>query len=290
MPLQPKTPGTSPRGQKTYKRTPLRAYYRASGQSSTGSPFKKKQPQRKYRKVIFGVADVILINLLFAGLIYSLLLRPQPTILSTSWLYHPPAVYSSRINSVFGGIKNSNKITFDEQTTGAAIQKQFPEVQSVRIELPFFSQQPKVRLNISPPAFKLLSGNSLYIIDSQGRAVAPAADLPKLKKLVVLNDQSGYKAVLGQQILSSQAVDFIKTLIAQANHNKVPISSLTLPALAQELDLRTADQPYFVKFYLGGDADTQVGQFIATRQKLAQIHQTPGQYLDVRVPGKIFYK
>ena len=290
MPLKPKTPIASTRGQKTYKRAPLRAYYRSSEQSGTGSPFKKKQSGRKYRRVIFGVADILVIILLLTGLIYSLLLRPQPRVSATSLLYHSQAVYNSHIDTVFGGIKNSNKITFDEHAVAAAIQKQFPEVQSVHIELPFFSQQPKVRLSVSPPAFKLLSGSSLYIVDSQGLAVASAAELPKLTNLVVLNDQSGYKAVLGQQVLSSQAVDFIKTLIAQTKHNKIPISSLTLPALAQELDLRTADQPYYVKFYLGGDADIQAGQFAAARQKLSQAHQTPGQYLDVRVPGKIFYK
>jgi len=274
MPLKRQLTANTPRGQKTYKRAPLTSYYRSRGQSETASPFKKREAKRNHRKVIFGVADAILIILLFAGIVYSLVLKPQPEVTPTSLSYHSQAVYSRQVAAVFGGIKNGNKITFDEHSVSVAIQKRFPEVQSVRIELPFFSQRPKAWLNISP----------------QGTAVAMAADLPGLKGLIVLDDQSGYNVVLGQQILSSQSVSFIKTVIAQAAHNKVPISSLTLPPLALELDLRTSDQPYYVKFFLGGDADLQIGQMVAVRQKLAQTNQTPGQYLDVRVPGKIFYK
>ncbi len=290
MPLKRQLTANTPRGQKTYKRAPLTSYYRSRGQSETTSPFKKREAKRNHRKVIFGVADAILIILLFAGIVYSLVLKPQPEVTPTSLSYHSQAVYSRQVAAVFGGIKNGNKITFDEHSVSVAIQKRFPEVQSVRIELPFFSQRPKAWLNISPPAFKLMSNSHLYIVDSQGTAVAMAADLPGLKGLIVLDDQSGYNVVLGQQILSSQSVSFIKTVIAQAAHNKVPISSLTLPPLALELDLRTSDQPYYVKFFLGGDADLQIGQMVAVRQKLAQTNQTPGQYLDVRVPGKIFYK
>jgi hypothetical protein len=63
-----------------------------------------------------------------------------------------------------------------------------------------------------------------------------------------------------------------------------------LPPKAQELDLRASDQSYYVKFYLGGDAMIQTGQYLAARQKFAQTKQQPGEYLDVRVSGKIFYK
>jgi hypothetical protein len=70
----------------------------------------------------------------------------------------------------------------------------------------------------------------------------------------------------------------------------VSVSSLTLPKTAQELDLRTKDRPYYVKFYLGGDALLQAGQFLATRRQFDTSNTQPAEYLDVRVEGKIFYK
>jgi hypothetical protein len=285
-----KQPVKSNRGQKTYSRRPQATYYRSKNQAETASPFKKKPAQRSSRKIVFGVVDLILIVLLLAGLVYSLMLTPHPKLNVSDLSYHSAESYQTAITPLFSSISNSNKITFDENSVIKKIQTQFPEVQSVRVELPFFSQKPTLWLTVSKPAFKLSSSGSAYVVDSAGLAVARAQDLPKLKSLVSLNDQSGFPVRLGSQVLASEAVDFINAVIAQSEHAKVPISSLSLPTAAQELDLRTTDAPYYVKFYLGGDALTQSGQFLAARQKFAHIGPSPSEYLDVRVSGKIFYK
>jgi cell division septal protein FtsQ len=290
MPKLRKPTIPSARVSKTYKRAPLTSYYRSNNEPGKASPFKKRQPKTNRRKLLFGALDIILIILLVFGLVYSLMLKAQPKISATDLSYHPLSVYTSQITPFFNSISDHNKITFNEGAVAASIQKQFPEVQTVRVELPFFSETPIVWLTISPPVFNLQSGGRSFIVDSQGIVVAKTTDLPKLKNLVNLTDQSGYPAVLGKQVLSSSSVDFINTVIKQAQHAKVPISTLSLPPLAQELDLRTSDAPYYVKFYLGGDALTQSGQFLASRQKFNQTHQAPSEYLDVRVSGKIFYK
>lgn len=277
------------RAGRNVSRAPITAYYRSKAQPGAASPFKSKQPKKNYRKWVLGVADIVLIILLLAGLIYSLLLKPVPKVTATNLSYHPAQVYSSAVAKSFSGLKNSNKISFDEPAVIKNIQKQFPEVEAVHIELPFFSQEARVRLVVSPPAFKLASGTQSLIIDSSGLAVARSSDLPAFN-LLSLTDQSGFEAGIGKQVLSSQSVEFIRMVIAQSRRAKVPIASMTLPALAQEVDLRTADQPYYVKFYLDGDALNQTGQFLAARQQFTATHQQPSQYLDVRVSGKIFYK
>jgi hypothetical protein len=290
MAFRRKPPSQPGRGQKTYSRRPLTTYYRSKSGAEPLSPFKKKPPRRKSRKILFGVADALLLILLLAGLVYSLLLSPQPKLKLSDLSYHPAAVYQSGIAPLFDGLGNRNKITFNENSVVKQIQSRFPEVQSARVELPFFSQRPIVWLNISKPAFKLNSNGNSLVIDSAGLAVAKTQTLPQLKDLVSLSDQSGYSAELGKQVLASEAVDFINSVVAQCRRAQVPISSLSLPPAAQELDLRAADAPYFVKFYLGGDALGQTGQFLAARQKFAQAGPPPTQYLDVRVSGKIFYK
>jgi hypothetical protein len=281
----------STRGSKSYKRAPITTYYRSNEEPGKVSPFKKKPPQKNRRKLWLGVADIILIVLLAFGLVYSLVLKPRPKIAASNLSYRSLSAYNSKITPEFQNLNNRNKITFNEAAVVKAIEKQFPEVQSVRVELPFFSQQSTVWLSIAEPAFKLQSGGQSYIVDSQGVVAARAADLPKLNKLVNVSDESGFETGVGKQVLSAAAVSFMETVIKQTQHAGVPISGMSLPPLAQELDLRTADAPYYVKFYLGGDALTQTGQFLASRKNF--IHnpaQTPHEYLDVRVSGKIFYK
>jgi len=277
------------RTRKSYRRAPIATYYRAAKDSSP-SPFRRKQPKTNRRLVLFNIADIILLAILLLGLVYSLILRPNPQIKADGLQYHSTAVYKSRITPLLNGFKSSNKLTFDEASVVSAIQAKFPEVRSARVELPFFSERPVVWLSVSPPAFTLVNGQSSYLIDEQGVAVARSADIPNIKKLVTVQDQTGFKVNVGQQVLSSEGVVLLNMVIAQSKQAKVPIASLSLPPRAQELDLKTTDQPYFVKFYLGGDGLTQTGQFLAARHEFAKTGKSPSQYLDVRVPGKIFYK
>ena len=128
------------------------------------------------------------------------------------------------------------------------------------------------------------------VVDSKGTVIGPSADFPSVKDLPLISDETGFETVVGRSVLSRSDIDFITTVIAQARAAKVPIASLALPKLAQELDLRTTDRKYFVKFYLGGDALTQSGQFLAARQKFDSTKKQPNQYLDVRISGKIFFR
>lgn len=265
-------------------------YYSAAKGNAAPSPFRQRQPKTDRRAVIFNIADVILLAILLITLVYSLLLRPNPQIKVDYSPYHSATDYRSEIAPLFKGFKNSNKLTFDETSVVNAIQRKFPEVHSARIELPFFSEQPVVWLNISAPAFKLVNDQGSLLVDDQGTAVARSVEFPNIKNQIAVQDQTGFKVAAGQQVLSSDGVSLINIVIAQSKQAHVPIASLILPPRAQELDLKTSDQPYFVKFYLGGDGLTQMGQFLAARHQFAKTGKTPGQYLDVRVQGKIFYK
>ena len=275
------------------KKAPATKYYRSGSISDKSSPFEtaqQKMPKPVVRKLLFGAADTLVLIALIFGLIYSLLVRPDPQISTTSTAYQQISVYRQAAIKQFQILKNRNKITLDEQGIIKSLQAQFPEIASASVELPLFSESPIVHLNIAAPTFFMSSGGNLYIVDSQGYVVAKAGSLPAIKNLAHLSDQSGFKIHLGQQAMSSANVAFINTLVAETNRAKVPISSLTLPALAQELDLRTSDRGYFVKFFLGGDVLQQAGQFLAARHNFDQTGSQPTQYLDVRVPGKIYYK
>jgi hypothetical protein len=284
-----KAPVTESRRPRAPRRQPMTNYYRAAKESAP-SPFRRRQPKTSRRTVFYNAADLILLVLLMSALVYSLVLKSNPQIRSDNSAYHSTAAYRAQIAPLFGGLKNSNKLTFDEASVVRGIQQKFPEVRGARVELPFFSEKPVVWMDISRPAFTLVNQQGSYLIDEQGVAVGTAKSLPQIKTNIAVQDQTGFQVKLGRQILSSYGVALVNTVIAQSRQAKVPISSLVLPARAQELDLKTADQPYFVKFYLGGDALNQIGQFMAARHQFAQSGKQPGQYLDVRVPGKIFYK
>jgi hypothetical protein len=271
------------------QRSTVNTYYRGDSHSPA-SPFAKQQPKRQVRKYVFGLLDIILLAAAVLGILYALALNDQPNIAASSSAYHDSSVYRIAAAEQLNHLKNRNKITFDQQGLAQQLQHRFPEIISVQTELPLFSEQPTVRLAIAPPAFFLNSQGRSYIVSAAGKAVSPAQNLPRIQDLVPIQDQSGYRILPGQPVLSSGSVGFINTVIAQCRRAGIPIATLTLPPTPQELDLRTKDQSYYVKFYLNGDALTETGQFLAARAHFKQTGQPPAQYLDVRVAGKVFLK
>lgn len=272
------------------RQTPLNIYYRAEPSAGNPSPFQQKQAAKSARRYFFGFLDIILILVILAGLGYSLVISPKPKVLVNNQSFHSLNDYRLYADQLFSQLKNRNKITYDEQSIASAMRRKFPEITSVGTELPIFSEQPTLRITVAPASLRVKENTTDYVVDDQGVIVGKLSQIPVAKNLPQLIDKSGFPAKVGQPLLSAGAVSFIKTVVVEVKAAKVPLASLTLPTVAQEMDLRTADQPYFVKFYLGGDALTQTGQYLAARNHFKQINQPPATYLDVRVPGKIFYK
>jgi cell division septal protein FtsQ len=282
------------RNTKTGKaKTPLTFYRSSDPDFEPQSPFKgrdDKNTSRKLASFFYGFIEWVVFLGLVSLLAYSLVIRPSSVVEVNSELFHQKSTYQDAANNILKGVKYSNKITFEEQGVISKLQKQFPEIANASVELPIFAQTPIIHLQVASPSFVLNSNNQSYIIDSAGVAVAKASDFPSFHSALTVEDQSGFNAVLGQQEMSEGAVNFIKTIERQTKHGGVTISSLVLPKAAQELELHTADRAYFVKFYLGGDAMQQAGQYLATRHQLDAQNSQPAEYIDVRVPGKIFYK
>lgn len=278
-----------PRKSASPERTPLN-FYRSAGKSDDNSPFEKRAPKPKKNRLVSRVADMTLLILLVIGLVYCMTIRPQPELNLNSELYHSSSDYQNAAAVELTALKNRNKLTFDEKSVVFNLQKRFPEIESASVDLPLFSQTPKLNINVAGPAFVLNNQDAEYVVNTRGVAVAKRSDLPPLKDLPTVIDQTGFNAQAGKQVISSAEVNFINTLVTELKMARVQIATMTLPAKAQELDLRTKDESYYTKFYLGGDPLTQTGQYLAARHQFNQNAKQPSKYLDVRVNGKIYYR
>ena len=268
-------------------------YYRSKERAqNNSSPFEKRPSKRRFRpgRLASKGVDIVLVVAILFFLGYSLISKPQASLVVNSTTYHPMSEYRSAVDEQLASLRNHNKITFNQAGIVKALKQKYPEISQASIELPFFSQKPKVTLIVAEPAFQFKSQNTSYIINSEGIAVTSNFNLPEARKLTTVNDNSGFKTAVGKQVLSSNDVAFIQAVIKQSQKAGVTIASLTLPAKAQEIDLKAADRPYFVKLLLGGDANLQAGQFLAARHHFDDTGQQPSEYLDVRVKRKVYYK
>lgn len=276
-----------PRGARTGSMGAPRPSYYGRAKSSSPSPFVKKPPKNRF---LSRLVDGIVLLAVLLGLVYSLIVQPEPNLILSSTAYHAADTYRDRTADKLNALKNRNKLTFDEQEIVSSLRATFPEISNASIELPLFSQKPTIRVIVAEPKLYLSSQNKTYVISSEGVAVGQAAEFAGIKNMTKITDDSGFQIKQGARVLNSNEIGFINELLAQCKRAGVPVASLTLPARAEELDLRTADKSYYVKFYLGGNSLIQSGQFLAARHQFASTHQEPSDYLDVRIEGKIFYK
>lgn len=268
--------------------TPVKmtTYYRSGNEKKTSPvPKRRKSNGKTYLRLV----DIVGVLAIFGLFGYSLLISNHPKLVASNTGFNSLATYSTAASELMSGVGSRNKITFDEQNIIKQLRNRFPEINNVNVELPLLSPEAVVRLDITKPVFILNNSGALLVVGDSGRAIAPARNFANLVDLPVVNDETGYRAVLGRQVISEKGVDFITKLLASCSAHNIDIQSITLPPVAQELRLRTTGETYFVKLLLSGDSDVQIGQFLAARERFSS-GERPAEYLDVRVPGKVYYK
>lgn len=202
------------------------------------------------------------------------------------------SVYRDAAQDLFASPLNKNKVTVNTNGITKAMKEQFPELRTVTVALPFFGSSPVMYIQPATPRIILVAQKGLFVLDSHGRALINGNEVHRLQdlKIPVVNDQSGLSITVGKVALPGSAVAFISSVAGQLQAQKLTVSSLMLPPASEELDAKLQGSEYIVKFNVRGDAREQAGALLAVKGLLDSQHKKPAQYIDVRVPGRAYYK
>lgn len=213
-----------------------------------------------------------------------------------SYLLHPLGVYQQSAEHLLrGSWVNSNKITINSDRIAHELRAQYPELAAVSVTLPLLGQRPLIYLQLTEPRLVMTTpGGQTYVLDENGRVLSPASQVTDLGRfhLAAVTDQSGLQVKPGELVISRSSVRFITDVLTQLKATNVAVSQLVLVQGSEEFDVHLLDTPYFVKFNLH-EADTarqQAGTFLAARSHLQKQGITPAAYIDVRIPGRAYYK
>lgn len=245
------------------------------------------------RLISLPITSLLLLLVIVVCAAKLLLLSTNPKIIMvgstpTSNAYQQtPAIYTQAAhNALASSITNRLKPSANVGGVGRVLEHEFPEMQTVSVALPLVGNRPIVYLAIAQPSLILQTTHGNYAVNKSGLVLAKLSSLPADVPLVV--DPSGTSPTVGKRFLPGSTVNFIHTVTYQLTVAKLPVTNYILPASSPfELDLRLEGKSYLTKFNLQGDALEQSGAVIATLQHLGAT--TPESYLDVRVPGRIYY-
>jgi hypothetical protein len=149
------------------------------------------------------------------------------------------------------------------------------------------NSRPIIYIQPADPSLIIQTTYGNYTVNKSGLVLSALTTLPPGVQVVV--DQSSLVARPGKLALPSSTVAFVQTVAYQFKAAGLNISAVVLPASnPYELDIRLEGKPYIIRFNLEADALTQSGAAIATLQQLGST--VPSTYIDVRVPGRVYYK
>src|SRR5262249_5507374 len=137
------------------------------------------------------------------------------------------------------------------------------------------------------------TGGTSTLIDNRGVAILPAFEVKNQSqlRLPTVIDQSNTDVELGKPVLTSGSVKFITEASKQFETQNLRIQSLTLPSTnPNQLNVKLTDKNFYIKMDTTGDSREQVGAYLAATKKIKSLPDTVSQYIDVRVPGRVFYK
>lgn len=206
------------------------------------------------------------------------------------------AQYQQTANQLFNqSILNGNKLTINTTPIVDGLEIKYPEIRTATVALPVFGRQPTVYIQPSTPQIILATQhNGQFVLDSSGRALVSVNQHVALptgaKSLPVITDESGINVKTGDIALPKQSVVFIAQVAGQLKAKQLTITGWRMPAQASELDVTIEGVPYYVRFNLQGDPRAEAGTFLATKNYLDSKNSKPGQYIDVRVNGRAYYK
>jgi hypothetical protein len=228
---------------------------------------------------------------------YSLYLSPDPKVTlrtdqTTAYFLQDASVYHQTAASTLGSSPlNRVKLIASTDKVRLDLLQNYPEIQDVSVHLPLLAHRANVTIDPHRPSFVLTTtADTAFLLDSTGRALASSSQFSSDKLTVpTLHDKTGLEVSLGKRAVPSSTVSFATTVVNALKAGNAEPTTLTLSS-AYELDVTAAGAPYTIKFNIQADPLQQSGTYLAVRGRLSDEHATPKEYVDVRVPGRAYYK
>ena len=198
------------------------------------------------------------------------------------------AQYEETVQTLLGqSLLNRSKLTVNTSGIVRELRKHHPEIEYATLVVPIFGSQPRVYVSLSEPAFILQSQTARYLLSASGYVTGLAEDSTVELPLVV--DETGETVTVSKRLLPASHVAFMQKVDYQLTQKEFVIDRFILPKnSAYEVNVRLKGKPFAIRFNLAEDATVQSGAAVAVLEQLGEA--SPSTYLDVRVPGRAFYR
>lgn len=188
---------------------------------------------------------------------------------------------------------NKSKLTFDYKKAEEDIKKKYPEVESVSITFDLVGRKPVFQMQIHSPAYLYEVLGVRWVIDNRGIAIGRQEDLKEsfTESLKTIIDESRDNNIkIGETLLAPSIVTYISTLENVLSKQLTVVESIYIPITPKEVDLVIRGENWRYKLNSEGEVTIQAGTLLAARATFNADGVVPIDYVDLRVPEKVFWK
>lgn len=277
---------------------PTSNYYRPARPAEKRYDFEDKaeKPNKK------GLAVSKFINILLFGagivlIVFATTLSSSPDIQlkKESIQYYETSVYQNYARQLINqSISNRSKLLFQSNDFEAAMRAKFPEINQIASIVPLGGRDLSVLIAVSDPFAVVSSGSDKGILNTDGiivseNMVSSSEDLINIR---FTSPQENFE--VGSRILTADEVKMLNELKTELqtftlkDGTKLEIEEVLFDVSTGQLEVKLKDKPFYLKLSSFSDANLQVGAVKATLKQLDRDSALPTQYLDVRVPNRVF--
>jgi len=146
----------------------------------------------------------------------------------------------------------------------------------------------KVVVEERAPTLLWQTGNSIYILSADGRAIEQE-DEQKPNNLPIIHDDANLPVKLGETIVPTHFIGFVTDVFKLLPKQNLSIQTLSVPVTTNELYVQVSGG-YTIKFDTNRAVEDQLSDLAATLTTLKAQKKQPQEYIDLRVSGKVFYR
>lgn len=205
--------------------------------------------------------------------------------------------YRSGVKSILeSSILNKSKLFADSDAIENKVKLMFPEVESAVLIMPLGGRNPRLNITTSSIVASVDNGATTSVITESGLIIKDVIlpNSPTQLRVRLLNlDITGFEN--GDQVLTRNEVSLIKLLrdeLGKITINDKPVTpqSIDVNVIDASFMVKLKDFPFIVKMSSQSDSREEVGALLVALEWLSSDNSLPSEYIDVRVPGRVFVK
>ncbi len=172
-----------------------------------------------------------------------------------------------------------------------AVRAKTPSISRAEVKRSLFSDTVSVRILPKQPSavWQQGRGGQTYVIDETGRAFMKASGSEKLPK--ILSDQSFVNgAVTGQYVIDANAVKTVTSWGPELKKLGMELDVVEMGSVPRQADFVLKNKPYRIRVSTEVSAAEAAPYLAQMLKNLEDRKITPAEYIDIRIPYRVFYK